>query len=158
MVSTMFKILAFLFIIYFCYLAYLDYRYREIKRRLVLVCYPIVFYLNFKVSENLMLTVFGALILFLTLYIAVLMKPNSFGAIDILIAPLVTIWFNEYSLVYSLVLIIINSLIWKIGLVEKLFRRESESLSSPFLVTMLIIFILFLMTSPNNFNLILSLK
>lgn len=158
MVSTMFKILAFLFIIYFCYLAYLDYRYREIKRRLVLVCYPIVFYLNFKVSENLMLTVFGALILFLTLYIAVLMKPNSFGAIDILIAPLVTIWFNEYSLVYSLVLIIINSLIWKIGLVEKLFSRESESLSSPFLVTMLIIFILFLMTSPNNFNLILSLK
>lgn len=158
MVSTMFKILAFLFIIYFCYLAYLDYRYREVKRRLVLVCYPIVCYLNFKVSENLMLTIFGFLILFITLYVAVLMKPNSFGAIDILMAPLVTIWFNEYSLVYSLVLIIINSLIWKIGLVENLFSREGEQLSNPFLITMLVVFILFLMTSPNNFDIILSLN
>lgn len=158
MVSTMFKILAFLFIIYFCYLAYLDYKYREVKRRLVLACYPIVCYLNFKVSENLMLTIFGFLILFITLYVAVLMKPNSFGAIDILMAPLVTIWFNEYSLVYSLVLIIINSLIWKIGLVENLFSREGEQLSNPFLITMLVVFILFLMTSPNNFDIILSLN
>lgn len=158
MVSTMFKILAYLFIVYFCYLAYLDYRFREMKRRLVLACYPIVCYLNFKVSENLMLTVFGFLILFLTLYVVTLMKPNSFGAIDILMAPLVTIWFNEYSLVYSIVLIIIDSLIWKIGLVEKLFSREGEPLSNPFLVTMLVIFILFLMMSPNNFDIILSLN
>lgn len=158
MVSTIFKILAFLFIIHFCYLAYLDYRYREVKRRLVLIWYPIVCYLNFKVSENVMLTTFGFLILFITLYIVVLMKPNSFGAIDILMAPLVTIWLNEYSLVYSLVLIIINSLIWKIGLVEKLFSREGEQLSNPFLVTMLIVFILFLMTSPSNFRIILSLN
>lgn len=158
MVSTMFKILAFLFIIYFCYLAYLDYKYREVKRRLVLAWYPIVFYLNFKVSDNLMLTAFGCLILFLTLYIVTLMKPSSFGAIDILMAPLVTIWLNEYSLVYSLVLIIIDSLIWKMGLVKTLFDREGEPLSNPFLVIMFVVFILFLITSPNNFDIILSLN
>lgn len=158
MVHKMFKILAFSFIFYFCYLAYLDYQYREMKRRLVLVCYPIVFYLNFKVSENLMLTIFGSLILFLTLYIVVLMKPGSFGAIDLIMAPLITIWFNEYAFLYSLVLIVVNSLIWKLGIVKKLFSRENEELTSPFLVVMLVVFLLFLMTTPNNFNIILSLN
>ena len=152
------KILAFLILIYFCYLSYLDYRYRGMKRRLVLFCYPIVFYLNLIVSENILVTIFGSLILFLTMYIVTLINPSSFGAIDILMAPLITIWFNEYSIVYSLALIVIDSLIWKTGLVEKLFSREGEKLSNPFLVTMLVVFILFLMTVPNNFNIILSLK
>lgn len=156
--STLFKILALLFIGYFFYLAYLDFRFREMKRRLVLILYPLVFYINFKVSSNLMLTVFGMIILFLTLYLVVLMKPNSFGAIDILMAPVVTIWFNEYALLYSLSLIIVNSLLWRFGIVDKLFKREGEVISSPFLVIMLSMFLVFLILVPSNFGIIFSLN
>lgn len=156
--SILLKILALLFIGYFFYLAYLDFRFREMKRRLVLVLYPLVFYINFKVSSNLMLTVFGMIILFLTLYLVVLMKPNSFGAIDILMAPVVTIWFNEYALLYSLALIIVNSLLWRFGVVDKLFKREGEVISSPFLVVMLAMFLVFLISVPSNFGIIFSLN
>lgn len=156
--SILFKILALLFIGYFFYLAYLDFRFREIKRRLVLILYPLVFYINFKVSSNLMLTVFGMIILFLTLYLVVLMKPNSFGAIDILMAPVVTIWFNEYAMLYSLALIIVNSLLWRFGIVDRLFKREGEVISSPFLVIMLAMFLVFLILVPSNFGIIFSLN
>lgn len=156
--SILFKILALLFIGYFFYLAYLDFRFREMKRRLVLILYPLVFYINFKVSSNLMLTVFGMIILFLTLYLVVLMKPNSFGAIDILMAPVVTIWFNEYALIYSLALIIVNSLLWRFGIVDRLFKREGEVISSPFLVIMLSMFLVFLILVPSNFGIIFSLN
>ena len=156
--SILFKILALLFIGYFFYLAYLDFRFREMKRRLVLILYPLVFYINFKVSSNLMLTVFGMIILFLTLYLVVLMKPNSFGAIDILIAPVVTIWFNEYAILYSLALIIVNSLLWRFGIVDRLFKREGEVISSPFLVIMLSMFLVFLILVPSNFGIIFSLN
>ena len=150
--SILFKILALLFIGYFFYLAYLDFRFREMKRRLVLILYPLVFYINFKVSSNLMLTVF------LTLYLVVLMKPNSFGAIDILMAPVVTIWFNEYAILYSLALIIVNSLLWRFGIVDRLFKREGEVISSPFLVIMLSMFLVFLILVPSNFGIIFSLN
>lgn len=156
--SILFKILALLFIGYFFYLAYLDFRFREMKRRLVLILYPLVFYINFKVSSNLMLTVFGMIILFLTLYLVVLMKPNSFGAIDILMAPVVTIWFNEYAILYSLALIIVNSLLWRFGIVDRLFKREGEAISSPFLVIMLAMFLVFLILVPSNFGIIFSLN
>lgn len=156
--SILFKILALLFIGYFFYLAYLDFRFREMKRRLVLILYPLVFYINFKVSSNLMLTVFGMIILFLTLYLVVLMKPNSFGAIDILMAPVVTIWFNEYAILYSLALIIVNSLLWRFGIVDRLFKREGEVISSPFLVIMLSMFLVFLILVPSNFGIIFSLN
>lgn len=156
--SILFKILALLFIGYFFYLAYLDFRFREMKRRLVLILYPLVFYINFKVSSNLMLTVFGMIILFLTLYLVVLMKPNSFGAIDILMAPIVTIWFNEYAMLYSLALIIVNSLLWRFGIVDRLFKREGEVISSPFLVIMLAMFLVFLILVPSNFGIIFSLN
>lgn len=156
--SILFKILALLFIGYFFYLAYLDFRFREMKRRLVLILYPLVFYINFKVSSNLMLTVFGMIILFLTLYLVVLMKPNSFGAIDILMAPVVTIWFNEYAMLYSLALIIVNSLLWRFGIVDRLFKREGEAISSPFLVIMLAMFLVFLILVPSNFGIIFSLN
>ncbi len=156
--SILFKILALLFIGYFFYLAYLDFRFREMKRRLVLILYPLVFYINFKVSSNLMLTVFGMIILFLTLYLVVLMKPNSFGAIDILMAPVVTIWFNEYAMLYSLALIIVNSLLWRFGIVDRLFKREGEVISSPFLVIMLAMFLVFLILVPSNFGIIFSLN
>lgn len=156
--SILFKILALLFIGYFFYLAYLDFRFREMKRRLVLILYPLVFYINFKVSSNLMLTVFGMIILFLTLYLVVLMKPNSFGAIDILMAPVVTIWFNEYAMLYSIALIIVNSLLWRFGIVDRLFKREGEAISSPFLVIMLAMFLVFLILVPSNFGIIFSLN
>lgn len=123
-----------------------------------MILYPLVFYINFKVSSNLMLTVFGMIILFLTLYLVVLMKPNSFGAIDILIAPVVTIWFNEYAILYSLALIIVNSLLWRFGIVDRLFKREGEVISSPFLVIMLSMFLVFLILVPSNFGIIFSLN
>lgn len=151
------KILAFLFIVYFCYLAYLDYRYREVKRRLVLLAYPFVFYVNWQVVEFKLILIFSSIILALTLYISALMKPNSFGAIDILFAPLVTVWFNEWAFVYSIALIIINSIFWEIGLVDRFFKREGEPLTNPYLVTMLEVFLVFLIIAPNNFLKIFSL-
>lgn len=151
------KILAFLFIIYFCYLAFLDYKYREVKRRLVLFAYPFVFYVNWQVTEFKMILIFSSIILALTLYISALRKPNSFGAIDILFAPLVTIWFNEWSFVYSLALIIINSIFWKIGVVDRFFKQEGKPLTNPYLVTMLEVFFVFLIITPNNFHIIFSL-
>ena len=155
--SLIIKILALLFIAYFGYLAYVDYRCREIKRRLVLALYPIIIYLNFKVSEKVFMTAFGFLVLGLTLYVTVLAKPDSFGALDILMAPMVTIWFNEYSIFYSLVLIIANSLLWKLGLVKKLFSLEGEKLSNPLFVIMFTLFLVFSVTVPNNLWLIFSL-
>ena len=151
------KILALIFIVYFVYLCYLDYRYREMKRRLILLSYPLVFYVNLVVCDNMFVTLLSSFILFISLYITCLFKTDSFGTIDILFAPLVTIWFNEYAFVYSLCLIIINSLLWGIGIVEKLFSRKGKDLSNPFLVTMFVTFLLFLILVPNNFVKIFSL-
>ena len=128
------------------------------KRRLVIIGYPFVFAINLVVSENLLITMFSSLILFITIYITELRKPNSFGTIDLIFSPLVTIWFNEYAVIYSVALIITHSLMWEFGIVEKLFSRKNKTLSNPFLVTMLVVFLVFLVTTPNNFRIIFSLN
>lgn len=156
--NILLKMLALAFIFYFCWLSYLDYQYREVKRRFVLLIYPIVIYVNLVVSENILITIMSSTILFITLWVTAIRRPSSFGTIDLLVAPLVTIWFNEYAIVYSITLIIVNSLFWNLGVVKKLFSREGKDLSNPFLVTMLAIFLVFLAIVPNNFYIIFSLK
>lgn len=148
------KILACLFIIYFCYLAYLDFKCREVKRRLVVFAYPLVFFVNLSVNPHIPVVLFSSLILFITLYVTTLFKPGSFGTIDIIFAPLVTVWFNEYAMFYCLALIIVNSLFWGLGLVRRLFSKDNEKLTNPFLVTMLSVFLVFLVIVPSNFGLI----
>lgn len=148
------KILALLFIVYFCYLAYLDFKYREMKRRLVLVAYPLVYLVNLSINPNIPIVLFSSLILFITLYVSALFRPGCYGTIDILFAPLATVWFNEYAIIYCLALIIINSLLWGLGITKKLFSRENEQLTNPFLVVMLSVFLIFLVVVPNNFVII----
>lgn len=157
MSSILFKILALSFSIYLIYLCYLDYKFREVKRRIVLLAYPFVLTLNWQVVEYKSIMLMSTLILFLTLYITVLFKFTSFGSIDILAAPLFTVWFNEWSIVYSLVLILIDVLIWRVGIVKLLFERDGEPLSNPFLITMSFTFLIMIITVPNNFIKILLL-
>lgn len=151
MSPNLLKVLALFYIIYIIYLCYRDYRYREVKRRIVLLAYPFVLGVNWYLADYKVILIFSTLILFLTLYFCVLFKPGSFGAIDILAAPLFTVWFNEYSIIYSLVLIILNTLSWKLGIVNKLFSKEGEVLSNPFLITMTLVFIIMIIAVPNNF-------
>lgn len=151
MSPNLLKVLALFYIIYIIYLCYRDYRYREVKRRIVLLAYPFVLGVNWYLADYKVILIFSTLILFLTLYFCVLFKTGSFGAIDILAAPLFTVWFNEYSIIYSLVLIILNTLSWRLGIVNKLFSKEGEVLSNPFLITMTLVFLIMIIAVPNNF-------
>ena len=158
MSPNLLKILALFYVIYVIYLCYRDYRFREVKRRIVLLSYPFVLLMNWELVEFKLILVFSSLILFITLYLCVLSNPSSFGAIDILAAPIFTIWFNEWSVVYSIVLIIVNSLFWNFGIVKRLFKKDGESLSNPFLITMSIVFLIMIIAVPNNFRIIFSLN
>lgn len=93
-----------------CVFTYLDLRYREIKRRFILLAYIPSLVGGFLINSSLTSFIFGALWLFLVFYFieVILGSKNSIvGTVDIIGAPIYTVWFGFATVPFMFILVLL---------------------------------------------------
>lgn len=134
------------------YCTYFDCKYRVFKRRRTfLFFYPFVFYANFLITRDILITIISFLFLFLILYITVVMNSGvGFGTIDILIAPLFSIWFNEHCITFTIVFIFLYFLAGIPAINKRLINIGKDTTNIPMIPLMMVSFLIVLFIVPNS--------
>lgn len=132
------------------YVSWYDYKYRTFKRRYILMFYPFVLLANYLINGNLMVTVMSFLFLLLALYFTeVIYNSTGVGTIDIIIAPLFTVWFNLHAMFFAFIFIALYALCWTPSIL-KMINKKYNTKGIPLVPVMMVSFIVNLFLVPSN--------
>lgn len=155
--KLMLLVLILISVCFLFYCAYRDLKHRWFYRRSILIMYPLFFYVNYKINENIILTTLAFLFLFLVFYITeVINSKEGLGTIDILAAPLFSVWFNAYSFYFTLLFFLMYLLCWIPYINKNLLNRGKDTNNTPILTVLFATFILALIVFPNNIGIFFS--
>lgn len=141
----------YILLLFLCYLSVVDYYFHEFPLVYVVVWYPIIFILDMMMGATLFDAISGFLILFLSMYLMQLFsKEMIYGGLDIVCAPLFTIWFGIGALWYSLLFILVY-FICHFKVVTKFLKSgNDESLGRPLIPIMYFTFLISLCLISNT--------
>ncbi|MFQ9249429.1 MAG: hypothetical protein ACLR3R_19485 [Clostridium paraputrificum] len=129
-------------LLFMCYLVMVDYVYHEFPLRFIVLLYPVIICTNIHLGASWFETIFGFLILFVPMYVCQLFSREMvYGGLDIVSAPLFTIWFGVNGIYYSLLFIVIYSICHLKVITEFLKKGKQDCLGRPLIPIMYFTFL-----------------
>ena len=129
-------------LLFMCYLVMVDYVYHEFPLRFIVLLYPVIICTNIHLGASWFETIFGFLILFVPMYVCQLFSREMvYGGLDIVSAPLFTIWFGVNGIYYSLLFIVIYSICHLRVITTFLKKGKQDCLGRPLITIMYFTFL-----------------
>lgn len=153
----MFGIILFLitiFILYFLvYLAYVDYKFHQFPLKNVIMFYPLIILVNLLKGMNVIELIAGFFILAFPMYVMQVIKGDEliFGGLDIVVAPLFSIWFGLGAIQYSFMFLLVYCICHNKVITEFLKKGNKESQGRPLIPIMLLTFLICLCFIKSTF-------
>jgi len=137
-------------LLFMCYLVMVDYTYHEFPLLIVVASYPVIICLSLYLGSSWFDTIFGFLSLFLPMYICQLFSREMiYGGLDIVSAPLFTIWFGTNGVFYSLLFVVIYAICHFKVITNFLKRGNPDCAGRPLIPIMYSTFLVALCLLPN---------
>lgn len=143
-----------IFILYFLvYLSYVDYKYHQFPLKTVIMFYPLIISINLVKGMTLVDIIAGFLMLAFPMYIMQVIKGDEliFGGLDIVVAPLFSIWFGLGAIRYSFMFILVYCVCHNKLITEFLRKGNKECQGRPLVPIMLLTFLICLCFINSSF-------
>lgn len=144
MLDLILLLTTFLVLYFLVYVSYIDYKYHEFPLKFAVMVYPLIILINFLKGMTLVELITGFFMLSLPMYIMQVIKGDEliFGGLDIVMAPLFSIWFGFGAIPYSFTFLLVYCICHNKVITEFLRKGKSGSLGRPLVPIMLLTFLI----------------